>query len=149
MASNELFIDEIKLDGFQVISGNLFKKESQPLLSMWANRIAFNKQAIKALHYCETVQLRIHPKKKQILVSPISSSDKDAIAWCKTTELKQPLKLECNTLTSQIYSMWGWNKYWHYRTYGKQVKSNGKVMLLFDFSDCECFDGNKPVKNNE
>lgn len=148
MDTNEVFLEEIRLDGFQMISGSMFKKIPKPLLSIWYNRIVFNRQAIKELQDCETVQMQVNPKKKQIVVIPVSSSDKDAIQWNKPNELKQPPKMECASLTSQLYSMWGWNKYWHYRTNGKKVKSSGKVMLLFDFSECECLDGGKQVKTD-
>ena len=51
--------------------------------------------------------------------------------------------------TKSLYEAWGWNEKLRYRTVGKLVKYDRKLMLLFDFSHPEVWEGMKLVKGDE
>lgn len=60
-------IEEISMDGFQVVSGDLFARRSgyySPTCTIWSGGITFNKVALTALNNCERVRIEIHPQKK-------------------------------------------------------------------------------------
>ena len=55
-------------------------------------------------------------------------------------------RLACEPLTRQIFDGWGWDINYHYRTNGMLVRSEDRLMMLFDFKTPEIWDGMKMVK---
>lgn len=140
MATTFEELKEVSLDGFQVVSGDMFQHVTRmllPAVTLWYNSISFSKAAVTALNNCERIRIEVNPKKKCILLIPVTSKDKDAIRWVKTGKEVQPRKIECMAFTSQLYDGWGWNKKFVYRTAGRIVTSDKKIMLLFDFTEPE------------
>lgn len=89
------------------------------------------------LNNCERVRIEVNPKTRCILLIPVTSKDKDAVRWAKTGKEVQPRKIECLAFTSQLFDGWGWDRKRVYRTTGRIVSSDKKIMLLFDFSNPE------------
>ena len=132
--------NEIKLDGFQVVSGDYFyvpKKLYAPLLTIWDGRIGFSKQDLLLLNVCENVLIQINSEQRRIIVSPTISKDKDAVRWIQKLDPLEARKIPCKKLTDTLYTTWSWDKDRIYRAEGKLVTPGNKVMILFDFSDPE------------
>lgn len=53
-----------------------------------------------------------------------------------------------NNFGKQIFSMWEWDEKLRYRVTGKLVMSDNKVLLMFDFSCPDIYEGSKLVKNS-
>lgn len=133
-------VNEISLDGFKVVSGDYFTTQSRtndPTLTVWDGSIGFTKQALTLLNVCENVRMQINFTDKRILVTPTTSNDKDALRWIKRVDPLEARKISCVKLTDTLYSSWGWDKNFIYRTRGKLVTAGNKVMLLFDFNKPE------------
>ena len=133
-------IPEISFDGFQVVSGEMFRhisRTSQPTLTLWNNSISFSKAAITALNNCERIRIEVNPNSRGILLIPVTTRDKDAVRWLTKVKNPQPRKIECRAFSSQLYDMWGWEKNHVYRAIGRIVAADNKVMLLFDFREPE------------
>ena len=131
---------EINLDGFQVVSSDMFahaNRQTDPTCTLWYTSISFNKVAFTALNNCERVRVEINPQKKCILIIPVTAKDKDGIRWSKN--IKEPVarRIECRGFTNQLYKMWEWDSDFVYRTSGRLEKKKKKVMLLYDFSSPE------------
>ena len=146
---DEFNFGEISLDGFQVVRGHYFSRQLEPLLTMWYSSISFNMSAFSALHNCESVSIMVNNKTRCVIIKPISSKDKDAINWLKPPENHKYRKLECTRFTQQLFLLWEWNKELHYRTNGRLVTADKKLMLLFDFSRPEVWRGLKMVSDFE
>ena len=58
---NDYFLNEIDLDGFQVVKSQYFQKQAEPVLTLWATSMAFGQGAYQALNSCESIQLMIIP----------------------------------------------------------------------------------------
>jgi len=52
-------------------------------------------------------------------------------------------------LTHQLFDLWGLKKDLRYRASGKLVVADQKVMLMFDFGNCEIWRGQKMVNSIE
>ena len=134
-------IKEISIDGFQVVSGNMFShmpRSMGPSCTIWWNSINFSKYAIVALNNCENVRIEVNPSKRCILIIPVTSSDRDGVRWVKNAkEGVEPRKMECKQFTLPLFETWGWDRDCVYRATGQLVTSDKKVMLLFNFSDPE------------
>lgn len=140
--SNE--IEEISMDGFQVVSGEYFTCRAayfSPTCTIWSGGITFNKVALTALNNCERVCIEIYPQKKSVLLVPVTIKDKDGIPWRKNIKDYAPRRMECSRFSSTLYEMWGWDTGCVYRTTGRIVTVDNKVMLLFDFSSVEQWRG--------
>ena len=148
MAQDDFVIGDISMDGFQVVRGQYFSRQLEPALTLWHRSISFNIPAYNALNNCESVQLLVNPDGKRILVKPAPSKDSDAINWIKNLSAPKTTKLECSMFAKQLFETWGWDQTLRYRTNGKLVKFDRKLMLLFDFNHPETWKGMKLVKEN-
>lgn len=130
-------VEPISIDGFQVVSGELFSHINRyvsPSCKIWSSGITFNRLAMTALNCCERVRLEVHPQKKSLLVVPVTAKDKDSIIWRKNIKEYAPRRMESIRFSSQIYEIWGWDPSCVYRATGRVVTVENKVMLLFDFN---------------
>ena len=148
MAQDDFVIGDISMDGFQVIRGRYFSRQLEPALTLWNTAISFNIAAYTALNNCESIQLLINPDTKRILIKPSLSKDQDAINWIKDPSSPTSTKLECSMFAKHLFETWGWDKTMRYRTNGKLVQFDRKLMLLFDFNHPEIWKGIKSVKEN-
>ena len=131
---DDFAIGDINLDGFQVVKGNYFNRQIEPYMSFRETSISFNVSAYKALNCVSTVHILVNQQSRKILIRPINSDDADSITWLKDIEQLNSKPIECAPFTRPLYEMWRWKSKTRYRAYGKLVKSEKKVMLLFDFS---------------
>ena len=133
-------IQEISREGFQVVSGDMFRRAlrvSAPTVTLWPNRISFSKAALVALNNCERVRFEVNASKRCMLVVPVTEKDKDNVRWTKNSKEPAVRMIECLAFTSQLYESWHWKNELAYRTTGRIVSADKKVMLLFDFNDAE------------
>ena len=130
-------IQEISREGFQVVSGDLFQRPlrlSAPTATIWPSSICFSKAALIALNNCERIRIEINPSTRCMLVIPVTEKDKDSVKWTKNVKDPNTRKIECTAFTRKLYETWGWNDTLAYRTTGRVVSSEKKVMLMFDFN---------------
>ena len=147
-------IQEISLEGFQVVSGDLFTnyvKLSDPRATVWNNSISFSKASLMALNGCERVRIEINPATKGMLLIPVTKKDKDNVHWVKGVKTPAPRKIECKRFTTQLYKIWNLDDEYVYRTVGRIVTADSKVMLFFDFNKAESWklSDNTRSKRNE
>ncbi len=145
-------IEEVNLDGFQVVRGETFlhlPKKSEAACTIWPNKIGFNRFALTTLNCCEYIRIEINPLKKSILIVPVTSKDKDCIRWVKGQKSFTTRIMESKRFGDELYSSWELDRSFNYRAHGRLVSSNGKVMLLFDFSEPEIWRSQKGEIKNE
>lgn len=133
-------LPEVSMDGYQVVSSSMFShfpKTSEPSCTLWYTSISFGKSAVKALNACDRVLIQVNAKSRGILIVPVSSKDKDGIPWLRDSKIVEAKKMDCKAFTSQLYQTWGFDPEYVYRSYGRVVKAENKVMLLFEFKNCE------------
>lgn len=143
---------EIDLDGFQVVSADMFSRQlrpTDPTCTIWYNSISFNKVAISSLNNCERIRIEINPQRRGVLIVPVTEKDKDSIRWSKN--IKEPVarRIECGGFTSQLFKMWEWDPERVYRATGRLVLADQKVMLLYDFSKPEHWKYRAKMKDTE
>lgn len=134
-------IQEISREGFQVVSGEIFKSQyrvyGEPTVTLWSNSISFGKGSLTALNNCERVRLEVNTKTMGLLIIPVTAKDKDSVRWSKNVKDPVPRKIECSRFTRPLFETWKWNADHVYRAVGRIVTADKKVMLLFDFSKAE------------
>lgn len=133
-------IEEMTIDGFQIVSASMFHhppRKCEATCTIWPTRISFNKLTLEKLHYCDYIKIQVNPTTKCLLLSPVTSSDKDSIRWVKGEKEKFLRNLESKAFGEQLYQKWGLDADYNYRTVGRLVTVNQKVMILFDFNHPE------------
>lgn len=76
----------------------------------------------------------------------VQSSNGNAIVWRKGKNVTKYCKISCTTFARKLFDDWGLDDTYRYRTIGRMVQSDKKVMVLFDFSQAEKWKGDKAVK---
>lgn len=133
-------IPEISLDGFQVVSGEMFTyvpRTTAPTCTIWYNCISFGKRSLAALNNCEHILIKVHPQKRCLLVIPVTEKDKDRVRWRANSREPNSRKIECRDFTSDLFKAWDWKSDYVYRTVGRIVSADNMIMLLFDFKKPE------------
>ena len=142
-------IKNISLDGFQLVKCKYFSRMSEPVMSLFPTAISFSVAAHEALNRCESIEILVNEKKKSILVKPsLSAKDSEAVKWQRGKEKPKYSRIECSIFTKKLYSIWKLDNKMTYKSMGKVVQCDKKVMLLFEFSDAEIWEGSKLVKEN-
>ena len=80
-------IQEISVEGFQVVSGSMFAHLPRHLsatCTLWPDSINFSKYAIYMLNNCERIRIEVNTAKRCILVVPVTANDRDGVRWMKT-----------------------------------------------------------------
>lgn len=134
-----LELQEISLEGYQVVSSKFFGKQAGATMSLQKRCIVFNSEVVKQLNNCEAIHVMINEENKTILAKPISSHDPEAVIWNKGGD-KQYARLECTTLTKYLMDIWKLSERIKYIANGRLVRADNKVGMIFDFKDCQRFD---------
>lgn len=145
----ELELKNISLEGFQLVKSKYFSRFSEPVMSLFPTAISFSAASHESLNRCEFVEILVNENKKSILVKPAhSSKESEGIRWGKGKDKPKYSRIECSVFAKKIYSAWNLDKKYSYKSVGKVVQCDKKVMLLFEFGDSEVWDGSKMVKEN-
>ena len=142
-------IRSISLDGFQLVNCKYFSRSSEPIMTLFSSAVSFNAASKEALNCCESVEILINEKSKSIIVRPaVNSKHSEAIKWKKPSGKAQYSRIECSMFSRKIYSAWGLDKEYSYKTMGKLLQCDKKVNRLFHFSNKEAWQGSKMIREN-
>lgn len=152
MAQWENKTQEISMDGFQVVSGDMFVHQARPgfiTCTLWNDSLVFGKPSITALNNCENIRIEVNIAKKSILVTPVTSNDRDKVRWITNNKTMPPRKLLCREFSEKLYEAWKWNKEYVYRAKGRLVTADNKIMILYDFAHAESWKYKTKGNTNE
>lgn len=145
---DDFVMADVNMEGFQLIRGQYFSRQADPVMTLWKSAVGFNAPSYTALNNCEAVQFFVHPTERKIIIKPSPSKEPDSVNWTKDALQAKTNRLECTMFTRRLFRQWDLDENLRYRTNGKLVRSNRCVMLLFDFTEPEVWDGTKMVKEN-
>lgn len=145
---DDFVMADVNMEGFQLIRGQYFSRQADPVMTLWKSAVGFNAPSYTALNNCEAVQFFVHPTERKIIIKPSPSKEPDSVNWTKDVLQAKTNRLECTMFTRRLFRQWNLDENLRYRTNGKLVRSNRSVMLLFDFTEPEIWDGTKMVKES-
>lgn len=144
--TNDMFMSEIDMKGFQVVNSQYFSSMTAPAMTLWADSVSFGVSTFTTLNSCDAISLLLNKDAKSILITSISSRDPNAIEWRRNSSAQKHCKLSCATFARKLFEDWGLDKNCRYRTLGRLVQADKKIAILFDFSQCEIWREGKAVK---
>lgn len=139
-------VEEVLLDGFQLVRRSYFEKGTEPMLSISNGSLTFNTVCAKALNSCECIQVLVNNKEKKLIITPVTSNESEAVRWKKGKG--DTFRLDCLTFIKSLFEFWNYDTKLRYRGTGRVVQSNGKIMVLFDFLNPEIWEGKKMVSKH-
>lgn len=139
-------LKQINLDGFQVVNSSLFSSLNAPSMTIWPDSVSFSQAAYTALNNCEAISIMINNEAKSILISTVPSNSTNAVLWRKSKNVTKYCKLSCSTFARQLFEEWNLDEKARYKTIGRLVQVDKKVMILFEFENAEKWLGDKAVK---
>lgn len=144
----DIGIKTVSLDGFQVVQRKYFSRLTEPIMTIWESAVAFNAASHDALNNCEAIEIYVNEETRCFAIMPAPSKEKESIKWIRGSKKYKYNRIECTMFARQIFKLWGLDSQYHYRTIGKLVQCDKKLMILFDFSHYEVWSGSKMVKEN-
>lgn len=144
--TNDMFMAEVDLKGFQVVNSQYFSSMTAPAMTIWPNSISFSVATFTALNNCDAISLMLSSNGKEILITATSSHDPKAIEWRKNSSAQKYCKLSCATFARKLFEDWKLDDKCRYRALGRLVQADKKLMILFDFTQCEIWREGKAVK---
>ena len=144
----DIGIKTVSLDGFQVVQRKYFSRQIEPAMTIWNTAVAFNTASHDALNNCETIEIYVNEKTKCVAIMPVPSKDKEAVQWTRGSKKTKYNRIECTMFARQLFKSWKLDPEYHYRTSGKLVQCDKKLMILFDFTQHEVWSGSRLVKEN-
>lgn len=144
----DIDIKTVSLDGFQIVQSKYFSRFTEPVMTIWETAIAFNTASHDVLNNCETIEIHVNEGKRCFAIMPAPSKDKESVPWIKGSKKYKCNRIECAMFARQLFKSWGFEPGYHYRTTGKLVQCDKKLMILFDFSHYEVWNGGRMVKEN-
>lgn len=144
-----MLMENVSMDGFQVVSSKMFSNERLPAMTIFRNEISFSREAHDYLNYCVAIQIMINSKEKKVMIKAAPSADENSISWKDKLKESYIPRFNCPKLTIPLFSMWGWDTNYRYRTEGRLVKCDKKPILLFDFNEAKAYLGKELPKKDE
>ena len=141
-------IKTVTLEGYQIVKGQLFSRQLEPYMTIWQNCVSFNLPCYTALNKCEFITVYVNKDEHRIMITPSMSKDSDSVRWVKNPEAPKSDHIECTHFARQLLEDWNLDKDCRYKAKGRLVQCEKKVMLLFDFTDSEAWNGKNMVKEN-
>lgn len=139
-------LKQVSLDGFQVVNSTLFCSLNSPSMSIWVDSISFSQASYAALNNCEAISIMLNNSTKEILITTVSSNAQNAVNWKKGKEVVKYCKINCASFTKPIFEDWGYEEKAKYKAIGRLVQVNGKIGIIYDFTNAEKSYGEKAVK---
>jgi hypothetical protein len=90
-------------------------------------------RSVGLLNSCENIILKVNKTTQGILIIPSNSREPESFKWL-SEKAKVPRQMTCPEFTDTLYRAWGWDFSKRYRSTGRIVTVDNKVMLLFNFS---------------
>ncbi|MCM1545506.1 MAG: hypothetical protein NC033_00575 [Clostridiales bacterium] len=144
--TDDMIMTEVDLSGFQVVNSQYFSSLTAPSMTIWPDSISFSGATFATLNNYDAISILLSANEKKILITATSSHDPNAIEWRKNSSTQKYCKLSCATFARKLFERWKLDEKCRYRTLGRLVRANKKIMILFDFSQCEIWREGKAVK---
>lgn len=133
-------IEDIEIDGFQVVRREYFAHLFEPAVSIKVDNITFNSACIRRFPGVQYVQLLINPDQKRLVIKPCDEDAKDAIKWCNIKNEKQePRTVNCKIFGAKLFDMQRWTTNCRYKLLGLIAKSSGEQLVAFSLEDTEVY----------
>ena len=123
--------------GYQVVRGEYFAHINEPTITFSDYRLSVNAACLKKAPDVEFVQVLVNAREHKLLIRPSTEDVKDSFPWC--TARRKTKYITCRMFMLMLVDLLQWNPDYKYKMIGKQIRSNGESLFVFDLSSTEIF----------
>lgn len=131
--------------GYQVVRGEYFAHINEPTITFSDYRLTVNAACLKKAPDVEFVQVLVNSQEHKLLIRPSTEDVKDAFPWC--TARRKTKYITCRMFVLLLIDLLQWNPDYKYKIIGKQIRSNGESLFVFDLKSTEIFQ--RQIVNDE
>lgn len=124
-------------DGYQIVRGEYFAHINEPSVTLADYKITVNSACIKKAPDTKYIQVLLNPDSYMMVIRPSSEDEKDSFCWC--TASHKPRTITCKVFYAMLLNHLHWNPDYRYKFLGKQIKSNGEYLFVFDLTGPEIY----------
>lgn len=137
-ASSEVIDDpSFSYHGYQVVRGEYFAHINEPTITFSDYRLSVNTACLKKAPDVEFVQVLVNSREHKLLIRPSTEDVKDSFPWC--TARRKTKYITCRMFMLMLVDLLRWDPDYKYKIIGKQIRSNGESLFVFDLSSTEIF----------
>ena len=124
---------EAAVKTFQVVSGDMFSRLTDPIVKITANGLTFNKTCTTRLPGATHVEILFNPVERMLVVRPCAETHPNALSWDAKYKGAAPL-------AKVLYCCMGWEKGYSFRIPCQTMRcrkgpDKGKLVLAFDLDN--------------
>lgn len=123
--------------GYRFVRGEYFAHLNEPSVTLSDYKITVNTACLKKAPGTQYIQVLLNEDTFKMVIRPSNEDEKDSFCWC--TASRKPRAVTCKGFFAMLISRLGWNPDYRYKFLGKQIKSNGEYLFVFDLTGPEIY----------
>jgi len=139
MDTEALEIEEISLEGYEVVRGEFISQAGMPVVTFDGFVVSFNAASLKIIPDTESILFMINRRDNTLCTHPCKNGEKCSFRWCSYGKKRQPRHGKCDEFVLRLMKFTGWTFDYKYKLLGSVVKSEGVTLLKFDIVSAQKF----------
>lgn len=129
-------IDNLNLDGYQVVRGRYFANNYNPSMTISKDKISFNTACLKKFEDVTYVELLLNSVRKCIAIRPCSPDNPNAINWGVLKGEKWFARPKsCKGFAGALFDIMEWEEDTKYKFYGNYIEEDGEKLFVFELEE--------------
>ena len=145
MDTEALEIEQINLEGYEVVRGEFVSQSGKPVVTFDGFVVSFNAASLKILPEAQSILFMVNRHDNTLCASPCKNGEKSAFRWCGYDNKKMSRQGTCIEFILRLMKFTSWTFDYRYRMLGSVAEADGGLLLKFQLGSARKF----PRKNTE
>jgi len=131
MGKAALEIEQICLDGFEVVRGEFVSQAGMPVVIFDGFVVSFNAASLKNLPETQSILFMINRRDSTLCARPCRNGEKAGYRWCSYGKKREPRHCTCKEFVLRLMKFTGWTFDYKYKLLGSVAEGDGELLLKF------------------
>lgn len=139
-----------QLDDYRMPPRTHFAMLKKPAVSIKYGRMTFNMAAIRLFEGTVNILPMIHEGKFRLAAVPCTEEENASVEWARKNKQGKWTNKEIRSeeFIGSIFKMMGWDPKCRYKVLGEVRNSDRGLILVFDMTECICYEKGKEAYTN-
>jgi len=139
-----------QLDDYRMPPRTHFAMLKKPAVSIKYGRMTFNMAAIRLFEGTVNILPMIHEGKYRLAAVPCTEEESASVEWARMNKQGKWTNKEIRSeeFIGSIFKMMGWDPKCRYKVLGEVRNSDRGLILVFDMTECICYEKGKEAYTN-
>lgn len=139
-----------QLDDYRMPPRTHFAMLKKPAVSIKYGRMTFNMAAIRLFEGTVNILPMIHEGKFRLAAVPCTEEENASVEWARKNKQGKWTNKEIRSeeFIGSIFKMMGWDPTCRYKVLGEVRNSDRGLILVFDMTECICYEKGKEAYTN-